>query len=100
MIPIIIRSKLNSNLISKNSYLISKKSYLISKNSYLISKKSYLISKNPVSDEKPLGRWKNESIDKTNLKIDLANEDHCGVCSEFLEKSLKDIDKINKLEKK
>lgn len=31
-----------------------------------------------------LGRWKTETIEKTNWKIDLANEDHCGVCSEYI----------------
>ena len=50
-----------------------------------------IIPKNFLSDEKPLGRWKNESTDKTNIKVDWANEDHCGVCAEYLEKSLKDI---------
>jgi hypothetical protein len=29
----------------------------------------------------PLGRWKRENEQKTNLKIDYANDDHCGVCS-------------------
>lgn len=28
-----------------------------------------------------LGRWKREDEQKTNLKIDYANDDHCGVCS-------------------
>ena len=28
-----------------------------------------------------LGRWKREDDQKTNLKIDYANDDHCGVCS-------------------
>ena len=28
-----------------------------------------------------LGRWKRENEQKTNLKIDYANDDHCGVCS-------------------
>lgn len=27
-----------------------------------------------------LGRWKREDEKKTNLKIDYANDDHCGVC--------------------
>jgi hypothetical protein len=31
-----------------------------------------------------LGRWSNENIKKTNLKIDYANEDHCGVCTGIL----------------
>jgi hypothetical protein len=30
-----------------------------------------------------LGRWKLETcVNKTNSKIDYANEDHCGVCSD------------------
>jgi hypothetical protein len=31
----------------------------------------------------PLGRWKIENEDKTNLKADYANDDHCGICSQF-----------------
>ena len=31
-----------------------------------------------------LGRWSNENKKKTNLKIDYANEDHCGVCTNLL----------------
>lgn len=31
----------------------------------------------------PLGRWKRENEQKTNLKIDYANDDHCGVCSSY-----------------
>lgn len=33
---------------------------------------------------KPLGRWSNECIKKTNHKIDWANEDHCGPCGQYL----------------
>jgi hypothetical protein len=34
--------------------------------------------------KKPLGRWKIEDCKKmTNCKIDLANEDHCGVCNQY-----------------
>lgn len=30
---------------------------------------------------KPMGRWNNDYCDvKTNKKIDLSNEDHCGPC--------------------
>ena len=33
---------------------------------------------------KPLGRWKLETCDiKTNHKIDLSNEDHCGPCGQY-----------------
>ena len=40
------------------------------------------ILKNP----KPvLGRWNMENCDiKTNFKIDLSNEDHCGPCGQYL----------------
>ena len=34
------------------------------------------------SKNKPLqlGRWNMNDINKTNIKIDYANEDHCGTC--------------------
>jgi hypothetical protein len=34
------------------------------------------------SDKKPiqLGRWNMNDNHKTNIKIDYANEDHCGTC--------------------
>lgn len=31
-----------------------------------------------------LGRWSYENSKKTDLKIDYANEDHCGVCTNLL----------------
>jgi len=32
----------------------------------------------------PVGRWKMEYCDtKTNHKIDLSNEDHCGPCGQY-----------------
>lgn len=35
------------------------------------------------NEKKVLGRWNMEICDKkTNYKIDLANEDHCGPCGE------------------
>ena len=39
-----------------------------------------------------LGRW---NLDKWSTKVDLANEDHCGVCSEYIVSKTK-----AKLEKK
>ena len=34
---------------------------------------------------KPLGRWNIDySNTKINNKVDLANEDHCGVCNQYL----------------
>ncbi len=32
-----------------------------------------------------LGRWSNENHIKTNIKVDYANEDHCGVCTNLLQ---------------
>ena len=33
---------------------------------------------------RPLGRWKIEDCNtKTNNKIDLSNEDHCGPCGQY-----------------
>lgn len=38
--------------------------------------------------EKPLGRWQlNRNVKQINFKIDMANEDHCGTCSEYLKKN-------------
>ena len=35
------------------------------------------------NEKKVLGRWNIETCDKkTNYKIDLANEDHCGPCGQ------------------
>lgn len=39
------------------------------------------------SSKLQLGRWNNENFKKTKLKIDWANEDHCGVCSGLLVKN-------------
>lgn len=36
-----------------------------------------------------LGRWSNENTKKTNLKIDYANEDHCGVCTGIINQKSK-----------
>ena len=36
-------------------------------------------------DKKILGRWNVENCDtKTNTKIDLSNEDHCGPCGQYI----------------
>uniref|UniRef100_A0A6C0HZP1 Uncharacterized protein n=1 Tax=viral metagenome TaxID=1070528 RepID=A0A6C0HZP1_9ZZZZ len=33
---------------------------------------------------KPVGRWKIENCNvKTNNKVDLSNEDHCGPCGQY-----------------
>ena len=39
---------------------------------------------------KPLGRWKIENCNKkTNDKIDLSNEDHCGPCGHYALEKIK-----------
>jgi hypothetical protein len=38
-----------------------------------------------ISDTRPLGRWNIDYCSKkTNTKIDLANEDHCGPCGQYV----------------
>ena len=46
-----------------------------------------LLNKSPVKIT--LGRWSKENTRKTNLKVDYANEDHCGVCSSLLKNNIK-----------
>ncbi len=38
--------------------------------------------KNEPTNKIRLGRWKMETIEKTELKLFYANEDHCGSCQE------------------
>jgi hypothetical protein len=47
---------------------------------------------------KPVGRWRIEDCNKkTNNKIDLSNEDHCGPCGQYaLEKIKLHIDTPDK----
>lgn len=41
-----------------------------------------------------LGRWNIDSCNKTrNIKIDMANEDHCGACSQYRHKIIKNQNK-------
>lgn len=41
------------------------------------------------TDKKVLGRWNIDYCDKkTNRKIDLSNEDHCGPCGDYMAKDL------------
>ena len=51
----------------------------------------FIIVRNWIKKEipKPLGRWTNECIKKTNHKIDWANEDHCGPCGQYLKSTTK-----------
>jgi hypothetical protein len=38
----------------------------------------------PKDSPKPVGRWNIEDCNKkTNYKIDLSNEDHCGPCGQY-----------------
>jgi hypothetical protein len=40
---------------------------------------------NKIPETKQLGRWNIDYCSKiTNTKIDLANEDHCGPCGQYL----------------
>jgi hypothetical protein len=47
---------------------------------------------------RPVGRWRMEDCNKkTNFKIDLSNEDHCGPCGQY---ALEKIDKKSTTENK
>jgi hypothetical protein len=50
-------------------------------------------------EKKLLGRWNLEYCsNKIDNKIDLANEDHCGPCGQYvLEKANKEVNKIKEL---
>jgi hypothetical protein len=46
---------------------------------------------------KPVGRWNIEQCNKkTNYKIDLSNEDHCGPCGQYALTKLEVKPKITK----
>ena len=46
---------------------------------------------------KPVGRWNIEDCNKkTNYKIDLSNEDHCGPCGQYALTKLEVKPKITK----
>ena len=46
---------------------------------------------------KPVGRWNIEECNKkTNYKIDLSNEDHCGPCGQYALTKLEVKPKITK----
>ena len=44
----------------------------------------------------PLGRWNLDNHTQTKLKINYANEDHCGTCSEYInqQKEQKEIEEF------
>ena len=45
---------------------------------------------------KPLGRWNLEECNKkTNFKIDLSNEDHCGPCGQYALNKIESNNTIN-----
>ncbi len=55
-----------------------------------------LINKFTPKDKKILGRWNIETCDiKTNYKIDLSNEDHCGPCGQYIKNKNKKKTKNN-----
>lgn len=65
--------------------------YIIFKNKFNIKDFVNKIFKNKIninSDKLQLGRWTNENSKRTKLKIDYANEDHCGICTKLLEKNI------------
>ena len=56
------------------------------------------IIRNMIPKESPifLGRWKIEYCKvKINDKVKLANEDHCGTCSQYSSDKISDINKQN-----
>jgi len=53
------------------------------------------VPKNP-----PLGRWNIDYCsNKTNTKIDLANEDHCGPCGQYIISKSNESEKIDNTNK-
>ena len=60
---------------------------------YLMKMVNYFRRPHP---NKPMGRWAVESCEKkTNNRVDLSNEDHCGPCGHYIV-SKKIDDKTNK----
>jgi len=61
----------------------------------------------PKQVQRPVGRWNIDYCSvKTNTKIDLSNEDHCGTCGEYatlrknvLDNKIKSVVKNQPLEK-
>ena len=49
----------------------------------------------------PLGRWNLENHTQTKLKINYANEDHCGSCAEYIvQKQQLQVDKTRQQQEK
>jgi len=60
-------------------------------NNKIIQNIKSVVQKFIKEDKKILGRWNIEHCNKKmNNKIDLANEDHCGPCGQYI------LDKTNK----
>lgn len=61
----------------------------------LISIIKNIISKQEI---KPLGRWNIDYCNKkTNQKVDLSNEDHCGPCGQYAITKLTNIENEQKI---
>ena len=53
------------------------------------------------NEKKILGRWNIDYCDKkTNYKIDLANEDNCGPCGQYILNKLPELNNNNIIKKK
>ena len=51
----------------------------------------------PKQVQRPVGRWNIDYCSvKTNTKIDLSNEDHCGPCGQYALEKIEKIEKNNK----
>jgi hypothetical protein len=48
---------------------------------------------------KPLGRWSVNENKNHNLFIDYANEDHCGICQDYLNNKIEQKKTITEIEK-
>lgn len=57
-----------------------------------------LIKKSMKPMVKPLGRWGMNNNRQTNLKINYANEDHCGTCAEYIVQKKNEQDEKNQEE--
>ena len=58
-----------------------------------------LIKKGSQPTIKPLGRWGLNNIRQTNLKVNYANEDHCGTCAEYIvQKKNKQVERADEEE--
>lgn len=65
------------------------------KSNYLSSSLQKCVSKIVKRElPKPMGRWNIDYCNtKTNQKVDLSNEDHCGPCGQYAITKMKPVDK-------